>query len=255
MQVAKHHFHPWEPEDQLAEVTPLPQFLEEAEHLITEMETDDGKQVASKKDLRLLRNKTDRARTVTIAVVALIAIGALILGYFNSGSLAATRAETAINTGSAKALTQAIDELRASGVPENQLPVAPVIDPAEPVDVDGLINATVATVLAKIRTDPAYRGATGLAGANGADGMSPECLTDISRCVGATGPQGIQGVQGIPGVQGPIGPQGAQGDPGPAGADGSVCPDGSARQTLQVVTEENPIGPDSTATIRACVVT
>lgn len=70
-------------------------------------------------------------------------------------------------------------------------------------------------------------GATGPRGPQGVPGLSPPCLLQANRCVGATGapgaigPRGPAGPTGPPGLPGKDGADGAVGPAGPAGADGA----------------------------------
>lgn len=236
-----------------------------------------ARSLPSKEDLRLNRRAGDRNRNITLIGVALIAVAALVFSSVNNSAINDTAAATAINTGSIKALNDARDQLRAAGVPESQLPPPVVINQSQPIDVDALVNATAATILAKIRTDPTYRGAAGLQGdvgpigPGGVPGAAPACLATPTACQGADGkpgapgapgidgsqgPKGDQGDQGIQGIQGVQGIQGLQGDKGDAGDAGGPfsCPDGYSMKgfTVQGTTGDDELLTQD-MTILACV--
>lgn len=183
--------------------------------------------------------RSDRNARVVIAIVALIALVSLGLGYNNFFGLRQVSEANAINTGSINTLNEAREELRRAGVPEQDLPRLIVLDPSKPVDVDALMEATSATILAKIRLDPTYRGIAGIpgpTGPSGAPGVSPTCLGEFLECRGAIGPEGPVG----PG--GPVGPEGPEGPAGPTGPAGATGPTGPA----------GPQGPEGPAGAPAC---
>lgn len=228
-------------------------------------------EVPSKRDLYRDNRKRVRTATVTICIVGLIAIGSLILGYSNAQQVGVVAAGQAINTGSIEALSQARDQLRAAGVPEAQLPAPIVIQQGEPVDVDALVQATTATIVAKIRTDPNFRGQSGIDGLNGNDGATPPCIFLPNMCkgdqgipgtvgpagpagvAGQAGPAGVQGDQGVAGERGPMGLTGDTGPIGPKGDIGQACPNGQSLKEITVVTKSATINqPEQTALITAC---
>jgi len=244
---------------------------------ITELHqsTEVASKLPTKDDLKRATRRSDRNRLYILCGVALISIIALAIAVALIPRLSSLEQNNAINTGSIEKLQEARDQLRAAGVPEDQLPpVVPAPAPGEPVDVDALVNATAATILAKIRTDPAYRGAAGLKGdvgdmgPQGRPGEAPACLTSPTQCQGAEGrqgPKGDEGERGLPGESPPClqeatacrGERGEKGDKGDKGDQGPVCPDGITPTPLTVLTpdEETPDDPNDfkTQTILACI--
>lgn len=183
---------------------------------------DTQQQYPTRADLNRVERKSGRNRTVTIAVVALIAIAALVFGYFNSTAISQATTVGQLNTASIDALSKAREELKAQGVPEADLPVVPTVVSGPDVDVNSIVQAASALVLADIRTDPAFRGPTGL---TGQAGLPCDPIAQ-PLCRGPAGERGIEGVQGGPGLNGitpvcvdtPTQCQGAAGDRGTDGA-------------------------------------
>lgn len=109
--------------------------------------------------------RSDRNRRMTITTAALLAIGSASASLWLAPNVSAS-SETVeinrVNQETVQAVNQAISELRAAGVPEDQLPHPVVIDPRNPTDPNAIIQATTATILARIRTDPAFREAAGI---------------------------------------------------------------------------------------------
>jgi hypothetical protein len=252
-------------------------FLDKAEDLIPEM----ASQTATKDDLKRTERKGSRNRTVAICVVALLCFFSILFNILNSERITDNATVTAINTGAIDQLNKARADLLASGVPEDQLPPPVSIDAEAPVDVDALVQAATATVLAQIRTNPDYRGAAGIPGPAGPQGDSPACLFTPGSCRGQDGANGQAGQAGLPGSQGdpglpgqngvkgnagvqgdkgekgdkgdpgevgPAGPAGPKGDPGTDGADGK-CPGGA--NMITVTAASGPGGLD-TVTFLAC---
>lgn len=175
-------------------------FAEEVDALMSE-NVRQLRQLPTQADLKAVSNKADRGVTVAVAAGILLGIVAILISLFTAYQQGKTAAATVINSSSIQALERARDELRASGVPEQDLPEILPPEPGAPVDIDALVNATTATILAKIRNDPAFRGAAGLPGDPGAPcdpAVNPLC----------TGPKGDKGDQGISGNQGDDGPMG-----------------------------------------------
>lgn len=197
-----------------------------------EASAQEAELLPTRDDLRRSNRRSDRNRDITIATVALIAIIAVAFSYFNSEQIDDLSTATAINTGSIEALDDAREDLRAAGVPESELPPPLVINDTEPVDVDALVRATEATILARIRIDEEFRGVAGIPGKEGRmgpPGITPPCMSEPAQCEGADGlmgPEGPQGPQGPQGIQGDQGPQGLQGDEGPQGPQGPQGPEG-----------------------------
>jgi hypothetical protein len=226
-----------------------------------------AQEMPTKRDIKRQERRRKRTATVTVALVALIAVVGLVLGGWNTRKIGQVAASDAINAGSIEALQQARDELRASGVPEAQLPAPIVIREGEPVDVDALVAATTATIIAKIRTDPNFRGASGIDGLNGIDGATPPCLFLPNMCKGDPGEKGDpgdkgdQGDQGIPGINGTNGTNGTDGVNGTNGADstvpgppGETCPPGTSLGPIDVVTESATVTtPQVKTRIIACI--
>lgn len=165
--------------------------LHRAANILSTTMVDQVQCLPTRGDLDRVSRRSDRNRRVTIAIVALIAITALIVGYFNSRDLDEVSTATAINTGSIETLNQARNELRASGVPENELPPAITVLPGAPVDVDALVAATQATILATIRTDPQFRGAAGVSGVSCEPSVNPACIGRAGDDSIVPGPAGL----------------------------------------------------------------
>ena len=226
--------------DEREELTAIDQ-VEEILHDTVE----EARNTPTRNELKLVSRKSDRNRNVGIALFMIISVVTLILSSWNTQRIAETSTTTAINSSSIRALQEARDTLRASGVPENELP-PPVVqsDPSQPIDVNAIVQASAALVLAEIRTDPRYRG---IAGAEGLPGdpcdpaTDPGCQGPPGRDSDVPGPSGLpgdvgeqgppgergeQGERGDPGEQGPIGPQGPAGEQGPQGESGPAGEDG-----------------------------
>lgn len=196
------------------------------------------RQMPTRKDLARLDRRRQRSQTITVAIVAFIAIIGVLWGYFNSQTIAATQ----LNSASVQALDDVRTQLRAQGVPESQLPPPVTVVSGPDVDVNAIVQASSALVLAKIRSDPAYRGTPGLPG--------QPCQPTTPACVGAVGDKGIPGdpgltpacvstinaCQGPPGVKGDQGEQGVKGDKG----DTVVGPSGPTPDTAAFVGDGEP---------------
>lgn len=250
---ARHRLREQQPEEDVT-VANLP-YIEEAERLVEETAVS-ARELPSREELRLVSRRSDRNRTVTIAVVALIATLALGFSAWNDQRIDRTAADTVANQQAVEAVNRSISELRAAGVPENELPPPVVAEPGQSVDVNAIIAATTATILAKIRTDPQFRGTAGLNGLEGPLGpigpMGPagprgeQGERGLQGEEGDEGPQGPAGPQGAAGEQGPAGPQGAQGQQGDKGGQGDQGPEGPAGPTGP----EGPAGPPGVPLLR-----
>lgn len=196
--------------------------VEEIEALAAE-NVEQVRQLPSRGDLARVDRRRQRGNWVTIGVVALIAVGALVFGYFNSREIADQGSINALNSAAITALEQTRDKLRSEGVPEADLPTTPapvLAGPGQPVvDINSIVQTVMALVLSEIRGDPAFKGPSGLNGTNGTS-----CLATDPACVGAKGDQGDKGVAGDPGLKGDQGDKGdkgdtVQGEPGTPGKD------------------------------------
>lgn len=185
------------------------------------------KKLPTSQQVAWARRSSDRNRTVIILSVALMTILSLGLGSLLFPRIMKAETAIAFNTSAIEALQEARLKLRASGVPEADLP-PPVVIQGHDVDVEAIIRATEATVLAKIRTDPKYRGAAGI-----------------------PGPSGKPGINGQPG---PPGKQGEKGDAGPPGTNWE-CPPGTTLGPIDVVVAVSKIPEESDLkqTIIACI--
>lgn len=200
----------------------------DVETLMTET-IDQARELPTVDDLDRVDRRRRRSQTVTIAIVALIAIIGVVWGYLNSQTIAATQ----LNAASVQALDDVRTQLRAQGVPESQLPPPVTVVSGPEVDVNAIVQASSALVLAQIRNDPKFKGQPGIpgqpcqpttpacvgpAGTNGepgkdgaqgdagTPGSSPACLSTPDACQGAQGAKGDQGDKGDQGVAGPPGP-------------------------------------------------
>lgn len=193
---------------------PLVQAAEEFEQSIE----DEVAQIPTRADVNRVARRSDRNRTVVLCVIGLVSILALLLGGRAIQGVAEATAANKINAGAIDALNQARDQLRSQGVPEKDLPsVVPQPSPGADIDVNSIIQATKAIILAQIRDDPNFRGPTGL---EGPPGKPCDPLANV-LCVG---PQGIPGAQGVEGPQGVQGQPGVQGERGIDGVNGSNAP-------------------------------
>ena len=182
-----------------------PDTLTEVEVLMADT-AQRARELPSREDLRIVERRSDRKQQVTVAIALVLALCGIGLSLATAYRQGQTAAATVINASSIQALEQAREELRASGVPEQDLPPLATPLPGASVDIDALIDATTATILARIRTDPQFRGQAGLPGPPG-----PPC--DPTFNPACTGPQGDPGVQGLPGEMGTPGPIGPQAPP------------------------------------------
>jgi hypothetical protein len=172
---------------------------------------------------------------ITICIVMLIALAALGAVFWTFPKIAYAQAQTALNSQAIEALQQAREDLIASGVPEKDIPPALNIpaNPAE-VDVDSIIKAAAASVLAQIRNDPAYRGQDGVMGLPGAPcdpNVNPACVGPKGDDSDVPGPAGADST-----VPGPKGDACLSSNPecvGPAGKDAPTP------QSASFVTTEN----------------
>lgn len=207
-------------DETLAEVIPLRQACELAEQMASEAESfpDVDRKIEQAK------KNSDRNRTITICVVALIAIIAVITAGWNAQRIAENESAVTLNGASIEAYGRAIEELRRAGVPEDQLPppLPPAGAPADEVDVNAIIQASSAAALVKMRTDPQFRGQAGLPGVNGA----PCDPSQNPLCRGPEGAEGVAGQPGTPGTPGTPGAPGDEGTPGTPGEDGIDGTDG-----------------------------
>lgn len=190
--------------------------LDALAHVIQEQPT--------KRDLDRTERRAYRTSHVGVAFSLLIAIVALVMSYFNSSDIAETKVSQKLHASSIAALRQANEKLQAQG-----LPTLPVPQPGETLDADILSQAAAALVLAQIKGDPTYRGATGTKGAKGEPGKP--CLPTTSSCRGPRGTEGRPGEDCDPVIKpactGPQGQQGVQGEPGTNGTNGTDGNDGT----------------------------
>lgn len=178
---------------------------------------ESAQQVPTRGDLARVENKSDRNRGIAIAVAILIGLASLGYNFFNTTQIAETAAESQLNRESIETLRLVREQLRESGVPEAELPPPVEENTGGGVDLNAIVQATAAIVLADIRTDPRYRGPIG------PDGLPCDPERDL-RCIG---PEGPEGAPGEPGSDSPCvdnvalcqGPMGDPGSAGPAGAD------------------------------------
>lgn len=179
--------------------------LDEAEAILDEA-IKHAPELATKDDVKRGERKSDRNRTIILCGVALIAILAFIGAGYAIERSNVNSAQTAVNTSALKTYDQAIAELRAQGVPEEQLPPPPVTPTdTQEIDVDGLVTAASAKVLAQIRNDPNFTGQRGPEGAPCDPLVNPSCQGPA----GANGTNGIDGENGVNGRDSTV--------PGPAG--------------------------------------
>lgn len=171
---------------------------------------ESAQSVPTRSELNRVEHKSDRNRTIAIALAILIGLASLAYNVFNTSQIAETAAESQLNSESIEALRLVRDQLRESGVPESELP--PEIPPTDVdggVDLSAIVQATAAIVLADVRSDPRYRGP------QGPDGLPCDPVFD-ERCIG---PEGAEGEPGEPGADSPCVAdiEACRGPQGPAG--------------------------------------
>lgn len=192
--------------------------IDRASHLIDDVQKRTGG-VASRKQLAGIQRRTSRLLYATVAICLLFSIVAISATAFMVPRLARTEANTAVNTAAIESAIQVREQLRSTGVAEQDLPPVPEPRPPEEgVDIDSIVDSVAAIVLNEIRTDPRYRGPAG----NTGDPGQPCDPAVWPACIGP------EGASGDPGDDGEQGPKGEQGDPclpenpacrGPAGDD------------------------------------
>lgn len=188
--------------------------------------------VITKQQLKLSLRGVFRAMRVTIAIVALIALSALGTAIYVLPKVATTQSQTDLNTASLNAYGEAIEELRRQGVPENQLPPALPASPTDELDVNAIVQASAATVLARIRTDPAFRGQPGRPGDPCNPNVDPLCQGPRGE-PGTNGTNGTNGTDGINGINGTDGKDGQDGQNGQDGAPGKDAPTPSSAEFVR----------------------
>lgn len=209
--------------------------LEQARIVLSEMSDEMGN-LPTRTEVERTNRRSDRNRNIAVALSMIIAIGAAIAVAVFVPRLVKVETTTALNTSSIEAYQEAIQQLRASGVPESQLP--PPLPAAaangEEVDVNSVVQAAAAIVLARVRTDPAYRGEPGGVGAAGAVG--PPCDPVNPACrgpEGAVGTNGTNGIDGKDGTNGTNGLNGADGKDAPTPTSQAFVSDGNLNCYLQ----------------------
>lgn len=159
-----------------------------------------------------------RWNKVLLGLIALAVLGGYIFTWFVSRDVATNAARQELLRGTVAGLEQANVERERAGLP--QIPIQDVI---ANLDQDGIVSAVTTTVLARIESDPRFRGPVGAAGLPGVPGAPGTAGTP-----GAAGSAGADGVQGAPGAAGLPGANGIDGANGTNGADGSPGPAGPA---------------------------
>lgn len=201
--------------------------LDRADQMIRVVEQKGG--VITKQQLKLSMRGVFRAMRVTIAIVALIALSALATAIYVLPKVATTQSQTELNTASLNAYGEAIDELRRQGVPESQLPPALPASPTDELDVNAIVQASAATVLAHIRSNPAFRGQPGTPGQPCNPNAEPLCQGPR----GEPGTNGTNGVNGVDGADGKDGENGQNGQDGQDGAPGKDAPTPSSAEFVR----------------------
>ena len=155
------------------------------------------------------QEQTERRRwnRVLLALIALAVLGGYIFTWFVSRDVATNAARQELLRGTVAGLEQANVERERAGLP--QIPIQEVI---ANLDQDGIVSAVTTTVLARIESDPRFRGPAGSQGTPG--------LPGAAGTPGAAGEAGANGEQGAPGLNGTDGAPGEPGAPGTPGANG-----------------------------------
>ncbi len=185
--------------------------LDEAEQLLDETMS----RVASTSDVARVDRRSARRMNTTIVACLLISLLSLVFGGYAISRAAAAEASLQLAKDAETAYVLAKKDLERAGVPDSEIP-SPM---SAQIDQTGIIKAVSAAVLAALKTDPTYRGATGLPGPAGAPGINGE--------------------------RGEKGDKGERGERGPAGQD---CPNDSS---LRPIVVKN--GNDDDITIISCV--
>lgn len=186
--------------------------LDRASELIDQVEQRTGG-VASKKQLISVQRRTSRLLYAAVAICLLISLATAVVVAIMIPRLVRTETGLAVNSAAIQSAIDTREELRRSGVAEQDLPPIPETQPTDQgVDIGAIVDTITAQVLAEIRNDPRYRGPNGLPGEPCDPVINPAC----------------KGVPGDPGDNGSDGAKGDKGDPclpetegcrGPAGND------------------------------------
>lgn len=194
--------------------------LQEVESLFVET-IEQARALPTKDDMRETRRQGARNRNVAIVISLVISVLGLLIGGLALNR--AVRVETAIQLSDAsiESLRKANQELEARGLPPIDV-ITPADSSPERVDVDEIVQAAAATLLARIRDDPAFRGPVGAVGPQGLP-----CRSTDPVCVGPPGEDGkdgkpgVDGIDGIDGTDGTDGIDGINGQPGMDGTNGT----------------------------------
>jgi hypothetical protein len=157
-----------------------------------------------------------RGQKVLLALIALAVLGGYIFTWFVSRDVATQAARQELLRGTVAGLEQANVERAAIGLP--QIPIEDVI---ANLDQDGIVSAVTTTVLARIESDPRFRGPSGAEGVPGSPGLPGTAGTP-----GAAGQAGTNGTPGTNGQPGSVGLPGTDGANGTNGVDGRNGIDG-----------------------------
>lgn len=195
---------------------PIRQSLIQVEHDLDNAATA----IVTREELERLVNQSRRRGNIIIALLVLTICGSYLLSYLNARSIEAVTQDLAISAtrealfdASLKQLQEANADREEAGLP----PIPPPLTNGSSYAIpDGaIIDAVASTVIARISSDPEFRGAVGVPGPPGKDGAT-----------GPAGPEGEVGQPGPPGPQGPAGPQGPEGPKGAKGDQGDQGPPG-----------------------------
>jgi hypothetical protein len=157
-----------------------------------------------------------RWNKLLLALIALAVLGGYIFTWFVSRDVATNAARQELLRGTVAGLEQANVERAEAGLP--QIPIEDVI---ANLDQDGIVSAVTTTVLARIESDPRFRGPSGAEGVPGAPGLPGTSGTPgAAGQAGANGINGTNGANGTDGLPGPSGSAGIQGDKGDKGDTG-----------------------------------
>jgi len=179
------------------------------------------------------QNERRRWNKVLLALIALAVLGGYIFTWFVSRDVATNAARQELLRGTVAGLEQANVEREAAGLP--QIPIQDVI---ANLDQDGIVSGVTTTVLARIESDPRFRGPVGAGGLPGVPGAPGSAGTPgaagSAGADGAPGTSGLNGADGLPGATGAPGANGtngADGQPGPAGPPGPAGSQGASGAT------------------------
>jgi hypothetical protein len=168
-----------------------------------------------------------RHRKIVAALILLALLGSYLFTYFVAQQQGAQGARAELLEASIASLQQENARRASVGLP-------PINVPPPAVNTDAVIDSVTTAVIAKITSDPRFRGPAGqsIMGPQGQQGpMGPQGIPGergergergLPGLPGLPGERGLPGEKGEPGERGPEGPQGPQGPQGPPAEGGGI---------------------------------